>query len=512
MMKKLALAAVLGIVQFAMNVTVWSQQKVSALDSLHNGMIVIKSENQLTPGFLKDHPEVKVVTFTADCKITTLPQDAFRESKIESIVVPGSVKCIGTSCFTGCQNLTQVRFESESQLKEIRIHAFLDCSALKSITIPGSVTILETGCFSGCKGLTSVKFEKGSQLEKVGDGAFDRCCSLKKVRLPERVTLLGSRCFTNCSALKIVDLSSCARLGESGLHDGVFKNCSSLKELYLPIGIEDATSEWFRTRTRYGSSYDYHHGAGPESIMFTVFDRNEPLDADFEGLIIVFHEGVKVKIGSHRFECTSNLKRIEFGPGCRLTTIGDGAFRYCRALKTVQFETDSLLTSIGNNAFSECSSLESIEIPSSVKRLGKLCFGFCPNMFTVEFEEGSRLREILEGAFAGCPLERISIPNSVEFIGDGCFYHCLKMIAVRFSEGTKLRTLGAGAFEDCNSLLMVAIPKARQEVELGPWIDINGVIVDDYVPEYEPPLVFLGENLPAPVASAEESRPPDSGP
>ena len=66
--------------------------------------------------------------------VTSIGEDAFRDTGLTSVTIPDSVTSIGNSAFSGCENLI-------------------------SITIPGSVINIGSNAFSGCKSLTSVTIE-----------------------------------------------------------------------------------------------------------------------------------------------------------------------------------------------------------------------------------------------------------------------------------------------------------------------------------------------------------------
>jgi hypothetical protein len=65
--------------------------------------------------------------------------EAFSEWGIKSIRIPNNVENIGISCFSGCQFLCEVIFESDSKLKEIGSDAF-GSSWVDVIGIPDNVT------------------------------------------------------------------------------------------------------------------------------------------------------------------------------------------------------------------------------------------------------------------------------------------------------------------------------------------------------------------------------------
>lgn len=84
---------------------------------------------------------------------------------IESIVIPSSVKFIGSECFSCCKNLEKVEFHDDSQLKIIDDFAFQN-TKLRNITIPRHVVEIKANSFENCKNLQEFNFSDDSELKK----------------------------------------------------------------------------------------------------------------------------------------------------------------------------------------------------------------------------------------------------------------------------------------------------------------------------------------------------------
>jgi hypothetical protein len=87
----------------------------------------------------------------------------------------------------GCQDLSEVIFESGSNIRYISGSEFENCNRLSSICIPSPVETVGALGFSGYSSLSPVTFELGSKLSKYESSAFANCQSLSKIRIPSSI-------------------------------------------------------------------------------------------------------------------------------------------------------------------------------------------------------------------------------------------------------------------------------------------------------------------------------------
>ena len=112
---------------------------------------------------------------------------------------------------------------------------------------------------------------------------------------------------------------------------------------------------------------------------------------------------------------------------------------------------------IGESAFleSRCLFLRSVEIPGSVKKIGRSAFEECCNLTTIKLPEGVETIEPL--AFRRCVnLKCVELPNTLKTIGGGAFAGCTALEKIRIPDGVK--EIGVGAFLGCSALADVELP------------------------------------------------------
>jgi uncharacterized membrane protein len=110
------------------------------------------------------------------------------------IIIPRHVQILCSECFSYCNSLSSISFETDSELTHIESTIFYFCSSLKSITIPRHVQILCSECFSHCNSLSSISFETDSVLTRIEAGAF-AATRLSLVVVPGSVSFIAVDAF-----------------------------------------------------------------------------------------------------------------------------------------------------------------------------------------------------------------------------------------------------------------------------------------------------------------------------
>lgn len=140
-----------------------------------------------------------------DYKITSITARAFEDNtKIEKVVIPGTIEKIGNFAFQDCSNLKEVVLNEG--IKEIGDSSFWGCG-ITTITIPDSVETIYHYAFFRCHSLEEVVI--GSGLKDINNGTFNACENLKKVTIKskydiESYSTEAYQVFSRCTSLEVI--------------------------------------------------------------------------------------------------------------------------------------------------------------------------------------------------------------------------------------------------------------------------------------------------------------------
>jgi len=134
----------------------------------------------------------------SDC-LEFIDEGAFAGSRITSVIIPESIKVIGTQAFGGvhfgyCKNLKSVTINGDyiSDNGEPATYTFSGLESLETVKFGDKVTIINDHDFSNCPKLTEIKLPEN--LEKIGISAFSST-PLKNVTIPASVKEIGLYAF-----------------------------------------------------------------------------------------------------------------------------------------------------------------------------------------------------------------------------------------------------------------------------------------------------------------------------
>lgn len=194
-------------------------------------------------------PNMNKVTFADNSILESIGNHAFSSTQIKSIEFPASLKKIGKNLFSKgvldsqntAEHLETVTFASGSKLESIGLCAFEKAVNLKSVYIPASVVEIEAHAFDGCQSLTNVIFESGSNLQEISGNSFSKT-AITEIDIPDSVVMINVSAFSDCKSLETVNISENSKLTTLR---GSFVGCSALKSIYLPDGLKTIESMEF---------------------------------------------------------------------------------------------------------------------------------------------------------------------------------------------------------------------------------------------------------------------------
>ena len=171
--------------------------------------------------------------------VTSIESKAFNScANLISIKLPDSVTAMGTAVFEGCSNLTDVTLPGTRM--NIMADTFKNCTSLKKIVLPETVQYIRSGAFSNCIALKEIVWRKAPEL--IDSNAFYNCDAITEMDIPATVTSVGYQAFYDCDGLtKITIPDSVTSLGDS-----VFYDCDALTDVKLGAGITTIPASAFR--------------------------------------------------------------------------------------------------------------------------------------------------------------------------------------------------------------------------------------------------------------------------
>lgn len=173
-----------------------------------------------------------------------------------NIVIPGSVRNIGSYSFGYCKALRSVQIQDG--VKAIHDHAFYSCDKLWKISLPDSIEHLGVKTFTDTsygrnfdnwenralyigKYLISVRehsegiFTVKEGTRVIASAAFRKCAKITSVIIPSSVVNIGFISFVDCDLLKSVRILD----GVKKISDYAFSICRSLNSVIIPDSVTE---------------------------------------------------------------------------------------------------------------------------------------------------------------------------------------------------------------------------------------------------------------------------------
>ena len=256
---------------------------------------------------------------------TTIPSEAFKDSKILFFTFPQGLEEIGNSAFSGSNLLGELNLPES--LTSIEFGAFYDCNDLTgTLTIPSSVTSIGKDAFRDCNGFTGTLI------------------------IPNSVTSIGEFAFYGC-------------YGFTG-------------SLTIGSGLTDVSGlPMYNNFTEFIVSEDNATYSSQDGMLYNK-NKTTVIDCpkDKTGTLIIPNS--VTSIGDYAFSSCRGFTGTLTIPNS-VTSIGEMAFFGCSDF-TGTLSIGNSVTSIGERAFFGCSGFTgSLTIGNSVTSIGYMAFYAC---------------------------------------------------------------------------------------------------------------------------------------
>ncbi|MDE5564726.1 MAG: leucine-rich repeat protein, partial [Oscillospiraceae bacterium] len=298
-----------------------------------------------------------------------LEQEGITEWGPKSVVLPDSLKYIGTGAFAGC-------------------------FSLECINLPESLEVIGRDAFSSCEKLSGSLIIPDGVTEIVD--VFSGCVNLESVVIPEGVKRIGYYTFCGCTNLLnvYVDVDNENYTSK----DGVLFNKNKSELICYPGGKDGA----------------YEIPEGVTEINWSAFQGCIGLTS------ITIPESVISLSGSLFSGCT-NLTSIQIDSNHESYASEDGVLfnkeksilLYCPGGKEGNYRIPKSVTEISEGAFDRCTNLRTISIPESVIMIGTYSFNECTSLTDVYYAGTETQWDAIEIEYGNEALTTVTIHLNV---------------------------------------------------------------------------------------------------
>ena len=454
--------------------------------------------------------------------VTTIERDAFRDSRITEITVPGSVETIEPGTFFRCGSLQKaVLCEG---VKKIEAGAFCGCAQLSALELPDSLETLGSRAFSDCEkltddsGFTIVKGtlygyygkEKGAaipdhvtkvdplsdSLEALADEAgflvfkgelLKYYGTSERVDIPAGVTHIHANLFAaQFPSVKEIHVPE----GVVSIADKAFTDCRFLSHIYLPESLEQMGKVFraYSSPTIHGFTGSYantyaslnNHSFVSEGISqkcrSPVFEIKDGILVSYQGADkdVVIPSGVAL-IGKQVFKGHTEIESVVISEGTE--AISADAFRDCKNLRTIQFP-ESLRYVVANAFYGTPWNAES----KSPHYAGKVLMKYVPETEEAFIAPGTAA--VTSYAISGCEqIRKLTIPEGVKVLGHSAVYNCRNLQEVVLP--STLEDVSGDFLSQCPALERIVLPANPSEKLLSAFFVITDGVLREYKGRWE---------------------------
>ena len=385
---------------------------------------------------------------------------------LPTYMIDEDIQVVGKVAYAGSY-LKEIKLPKN--LSAIEPGAFTNCRWLKKIEIPESVREIGASAFMGCTSLKEAKLP--ANLKVIPSALFKDCINLEHIELSDNVEEIGGEAFADCHSLTINEFKSVKSIGFKA-----FKDCHNIKHLVIPQVMNKINENAFYGMAKSLESISVH----PLNTVYTSNEHNVLIERKDGNLILGCKNSVLDKdvilISSYAFAYCEELKEINLP--YTVKEIGKGAFNNCIALEKVNFNK---VYKVHDQAFMNCSSLREINLPDTVVHIGRNAFS---NTGIKEVNIPSSVSALCNECFSGCEdLEKIYLPSTLKQFDRNMFKDCPNIKVIEVDPKNTIydsrNNCNAVIFKYNNTLLLgcqnTVIPDDVKRIGNGAFSNINGL-------------------------------------
>lgn len=399
------------------------------------------------------------------------------QNRMETLVLPASIKKIDRLTFAGMESLQYVEFHPESEIKILEPGLFRNCTRLVKVALPAS-------------------------LRKIDSRAFENCIRLKEVELAAKYVIVKEDAFFGCPCLKHKQLAEAAEKDRERRKEEEERAREAKYELFRDLGKR---KEEQKNRQKLTEQEDKEKAAGVlpkpaetggkpvapkekqkeragaggenQTELISAKQSNETINANTEFCIkegilerceigsshIVLPEGIKV-IASEAFSGSLRkelLECLELPEG--VESIGDRACYGLENLKEIRLP--SSISYIGRKAFEGTAWLAMQRKQSSCVIVNGILISAYYDSMVLEARLPENIWRIASYAFYLSEVYRVKLPDSVREIDSDAFYNA-GVTEIEFPNQENL-LLHAPVIRGCSRLKEMIIPEKIERIEEG---------------------------------------------
>ena len=197
-------------------------------------------------------------------KVVSPVQQYLNDNEIGAVLVEKSVKVISQGVFQNCVNLNSISFEDGCGLIRICEQAFKN-TKIESIVFPDSLNTLEVESFKNCKELSTIIFGSNSSIKHIKKRAFVGCDNLKQASFPKKKVIIYEYTFDFSENIPMDLLISYLTKGSMG---------GKLKKLTIQGKREIAAKEKAKEKKASRAKTKKKYKKGPSGVPSSNHSKN----------------------------------------------------------------------------------------------------------------------------------------------------------------------------------------------------------------------------------------------